>query len=322
MRKSVGASSSTRWRSTKAAAWREYAKFCDELDVDARTADANFVLLYLQNLLDTTRLAASTLASRASAIGRARYEHGAPEFTPEQAKEKLALLKSFRKSRPSGRPHAMPNRVADLIDFLPRGNSYDAVLTRAIFGLRAVTMMRPTEPISVKLSSVRTNTNLNGSEIVCFHYLTKSAVARGVSHDTNYIEFIDESSPHAWACPATALLVLQELVVLQAAALGKPLPESICVSERLEPLSGSRVSAIVHNVMRTAGWQTKSKDLRRIAQQNLRAWRSAPPQCNSIPADDVDLRGNWASKSSAVQHAHYNDYRLVADNFASALYSS
>lgn len=76
MRKSVGASSSTRWRSTKAAAWREYAKFCNELDVDARTADANFVLLYLQNLLDTTRLAASTLASRASAIGRARYEHG------------------------------------------------------------------------------------------------------------------------------------------------------------------------------------------------------------------------------------------------------
>jgi len=28
------------------------------------------------------------------------------------------------------------------------------------------------------------------------------------------------------------------------------------------------------------------------------------------------------SKSSAVQHAHYNDYRLVADNFASALYSN
>jgi hypothetical protein len=163
------------------------------------------VLWYLQHKFDSSRLGASTLSARASALTNARRDFGLPPLSESVEADKKRLLLSFAKQRPTGRAQQVPLSVRDLVQHVPRGDTFDEVLRRAIFGLRVVTMMRPAAPTTIRLSSV-SDARVQGRRVVSFHFRSKPAAARGIATDTNYVEFIDPASPNAWACPASALL--------------------------------------------------------------------------------------------------------------------
>lgn len=319
MRQSIADSGSEHWSAAKQLAFREFASFLnDELAIDdPALSDGEHVLLYLQHKFETSQLGASTMSARASALVNARRDLGLPPLSDVVEADKKRLLLSFAKRRPTGRAQQVPLNVHDLVPHVPRGDTFDEVLRRAVFGLRAVTMMRPAAPTTIRLSSV-SDVRVQGRRVVSFHFRSKPAAARGIATDTNYVEFIDPASPNAWVCPASALLRLVHLVRARAASLNKPLPESICVDAQLRPLTGEAASRIVKDIMVDAGWRScESKDLRRIASQNLRLWRS--PTGALVPRDDVCLRGGWTTELSSVVHRHYSDFRLVSDNFADIL---
>jgi hypothetical protein len=319
VRQSIADSGSEHWSAAKRLAFREFSLFLkDELNIDdpADSSDEH-VLWYLQHKFDSSQLGASTLSARASALTNARRDFGLPPLSESVEADKKRLLLSFAKQRPTGRAQQVPLSVRDLVQHVPRGDTFDEVLRRAVFGLRVVTMMRPAAPTTIRLSSV-SDVRVQGRRVVSFHFRSKPAAARGIATDTNYVEFIDPASPNAWACPASALLRLVELIRSRASFLKKPVPDSVCVDAQLRPLSGEAVSRIVKDVMIDAGWlSTESKDLRRIASQNLRLWRS--PTGATVPRDDVCLRGGWTTELSSVVHKHYSDFRLVSDNFADIL---
>lgn len=320
MRQSVADAASDAWTAKKTLAWREFAEFLDELEIDdPNLSNDEHVLLYLQSKFESSEpLSYSTLESRASAIVNARRDHGLPDLSPQAIAQKARLLKSFKKHRPVGRAQTVPLQVHDLVQHVPRGDSFAELLRRTLFGIRAVTMMRPAAPTTIRLSTIA-RTKVGNKDIVVFHFRSKAASAQGVATDTNYVEFINHSSPNRWICPATNLLRLVERIKLRAQQLGKPVPESICVDEQLRPLDGDAVSRMVKDIMTDAGWrESLSKDLRRLSQQNLRLWRS--PNMEAIESDDIYLRGGWATTvGSAVVHRHYSDFRLVAANFADIL---
>jgi hypothetical protein len=317
MRQSIGSAASRRWAQTKTNQLRLFRLFCTRVGV---VADASAFLVYLQHCFDSTTNSASTLAGHASALANALYESGLPALSADIEQQRKKLLKAFRKHRPAGRPQELPRCIADLFPHVPRGASLEDLTARVVFGLRVVTMMRPAAPATIVLSSVRRAVHLNGQPIVVFHYRSKASTALGISADTNYLEFLPVSSSRAWLCPATALLLLIDKIEQRARELRVATPTTICVNARLQPLSDSMVSSLMLRIMLEAGWRTQSKDMRRIAQQTLRTWRSAPPLLAHIPADDIDLRGGWTARSSsAVVHKHYSDFRLVALNFADIL---
>ena len=346
MSEALGKAQSAGWRAAKARALQQWEAFVHDFRVDARLPRGSAVAAFLLHRLFAGRIdvraadalqraaaagikpkvAASTVALTLSAL-RAAFDDADRAALLDAAGERLVarVLTAMRKLAPSQRGattvgHTPPH---SFVSCLPSGDSYAAVRDRAIFMVRAVALLRPSEPLEIVRSSIREVDNGLGRKVVVFKLKrTKATSAKGVAFDTNFVDFLArdarilELPPGLHAvdfCPATLLLECKTRV---DAASGSSAHESVfCVADdRLgNVLSADRCSSIVRDILRKAGYAGTSHSLRALSAQQLALMGIAP--------SDIELRGGWASALvSAVRINHYTSNRLVTANFADILF--
>lgn len=257
-------------------------------------------------------LSAKTIRNMASALSMARvHDNLAPISDEPLVCRFLTAIQKHRPSGPSRDEQSVPFAPADVLRVVPRGDSLEDVMKRTLYVVRAVTMMRPGGPISILPSSIVTTTHLHNSRrrVVGFKFDSKGSTAAGFASDSQYVEFLPDDSPQVVFCPARNLLRLKEMVEQRERAAGRPPPKSLFLKTNGEPYCEQTVAKFVTNMIRAAGFaQFSAHDLRAMSNQVL--------QANGVPAEDIALRGGWASQVSRVRQQHYTRYRFVTQNFA------
>lgn len=283
-------------------------------------------------------LSASSVLSMLSAL-KSAFETEHWQWPEANGQESLLrrLRMAIRKLAPDGAAtdplevgHFAPHLV---LPVLPAQHSDLAIRDRALFMVRAVSLLRPSEPLEILRSSVRVVDNGVGRRVVAFAVnRTKSSSAKGRVFDSNSVEFLSRSAlvPNlpdglvaADVCPALLLLALAERVELRAKSCDFDVPDRLffCSDQRSgrfdlrRPLSAARASSVVARLLREAGAGDKARahDLRAMSAQQLRLM--------GVEAGDIEMRGGWSSAlASQVRINHYTSNRLVQDNFADMLF--
>ena len=283
-------------------------------------------------------MSASSVLSMLSAL-KAAFEtaHWRWPDAPAQVTLLQRMRMAIRKLAPSGSSidprevgHFAPHLV---VPVLPVGQSDMDIRDRALFMLRAVSLIRPSEPLEIMRSSVRIVDNGVGRKVVAFAVKrTKSASAKGRAFDSNSVEFLSRNAevanlPEGLAvadvCPASLLLALRDRIDDRASSAAFEVPDRLffCSDQRSgrfdlsRPLSDTRASTVVSNLLRAAGASDKARahDLRAMSAQQLRLM--------GVDPGDIEVRGGWSSAlSSQVRIDHYTSNRLVQDNFADILF--
>lgn len=309
------------WRARVASVRAEFAEFClEELDLPYTQSSLDDCLRFLLAVFNDQQrqLSARSIASMASALSAAREADGLSAIGGER---KLArFLKAVRKQRPVGRQFSdaasIPFAPRTLLPFLPVGDSFEDVRLRALFSVRAVTMIRVSAPLSIRRTSIREARDFLDRPVVVFKYNSKGSTAAGVATDSNYVEFLPPDSPELIYCPARNLLRLRTMVEDMARSNGRPLPATVFVKADGTPLSSDRVSTLIGEVMRRAAVPPafKPSSLRSLTNQLL--------QDLGVPAEDLAVRGGWTSAISQVRVHHYLHNRFVTHNFAELVLST
>ena len=290
-------------------------------------------------------VAGATAMAELAALRSCFDEHGwhwpqAPNDVNLLAQTRRALIK-LAPTRGKDAPHVAPHQ---LVPFLPAGNDDRAVRDRALFMIRAVSLLRPSEPAEIIRSSITTRDNGIGGRIVTFKLRrTKGASMAGRQFDSNSVEFLTRDATvdglpgrlHAMdLCPATLMLELKarvERAIRRARDTGKLagdedahdslffacFPAQRGGSSTIDvtrPLGAERTSKIVGDIVKRAGAGT-SHSLRKMSSQQLTLMGVEPAQ--------IELRGGWSSLvASQVRNDHYTSNRLVRDNFADILFDA
>lgn len=174
--------------------------------------------------------------------------------------------------------------------------------------MRAVALLRPAEPLSILPESVVESQHLNASLgcVVVFRYISKGSTAAGRASDAQYVEFFGND---ARFCPARTLLRARALIEEQERKAGRTAPTSLFLKHDGTPYAADTVANWAQKLMeRAVGAGLRAHDLRAISNQIL--------QAHGVAAEDIAIRGNWASQVSAVRQRHYTYNRFVSVNFA------
>jgi len=256
--------------------------------------------------------ASSTIHQIMRAVDIHRRRQALPSLVDTRTRQ---LLRAMRHLRPvgEGREGVLPINLPRLIAALPLDDSFFAVRLRALFLLRLVTLLRPSEPLSIKRSTIQAQRHPHdaGRLVLLFDYTSKSSARVGRAGDKNYVEFLADSSDNLVYCPARALLALQQRVEVLPDARSH---DSIITDEKGRQLGRDRCSTIIRDFMHRNGAPSpwKSHDMRGASNQLLLA--------RGVPVETVATRAGWHARTGdATQSRHYTTYRLVAVDFAAVI---
>jgi hypothetical protein len=316
----MSASVTPAWQAKGALARDEFSHYCAQHGLAWATASSEDCRQWIVSLFNARRddlaaghLAMPTIVAKASALDFARRAAQLPLFGPEPRTR--TLLQALRRLRPSGRiAPSQPRAPHRLVAHLPTDGSFNSVRLRALFGVRTVTLMRPSAPLAINFNSVAEAIAPNGRHVVVFTLRSsKGAKIAAVVADSNHVEFLPDSSPVRFACPARNLLHLCELIRARALVLACELPDTpFCEERTLAPLGADRVSNLVTALMVAAGWHDcKSRELRMCANSTLASL--------GVDVESICVRGGWASATNTTRVDNYSNHRFVHANFARLL---
>jgi putative hemolysin len=316
----MSASVTPAWRAKGALARGEFSRYCAQHGLSWEAASTEHCRQWIVSLFHARRgdlasghLAMPTIVAKASALDFARRAAQLPLFGPEPRTR--TLLQALRRLRPSGRlAPSQPRAPHLLVAHLPTDDSFNSVRLRALFGVRTVTLMRPSAPLAINFDSVAEATAPNGRQVVVFTMRSsKGAKIAAVVADSNHVEFLPAASPVLFACPARNLLRLCDMIRTRATALACALPDTpFCEERTLAPLGADRVSNLVTALMVAAGWRDcKSRELRMCANSTLASL--------GVDVESICVRGGWASATNATRVDNYSNHRFVHANFARLL---
>ena len=329
---------SPQWTQQQERAWRAFSSFCLTAQLDPTKASGEDVAAFLISYLygDTpppstaiswhdlppTRVTGATVANLASALRAAFSSRGLPPQPPHEFTTVRRAVRAARKlhnATCNPPPLSTPLVPADLIPFLPRGDSFAAIRDRCLFSVRATTGVRPSEPLGIFRSSIRSDHDMLRRPIVIFRLAkTKSSSATGALYDSNYVEFLDPDTTFPDTdftvddiCPARLLLRLRDYLNTLS-----PVPRHdhlfTWATNHHRLISPDTASKIITNLMLEAGFVGRTAHFLRSATNQF---------LNNlgVPASDIEIRGGWKSSTNSVRVNHYTTFRLVSTNFAQAI---
>lgn len=310
----LASASTPEWRARVARMRHEFTEFCTARGTSYQEASLELALEFGYQLFkDPEReLAANTITNCMSALNSARVEDGLPSWTGSARLRRFNM--AVRKSRRSGASRNKPSvhfSPGDVLPFLPKGNDVRSVLVRAYFLVRAVALLRPSEPLTILPESVVESPHLNQEvgRVVVFRYISKGSTASGHAADAQYVEFFDGNELF---CPARSLLRARTLIEQQERRAGRSAPTCLFLKPNGIAYAPDTLSNWAQRLMeRAVGGDWRAHDLRAISNQIL--------QAHGVAAEDIAVRGNWASKISTVRQRHYSYNRFVRVNFAALL---
>lgn len=222
----------------------------------------------------------------------------------------------MRKAKPTGSQFAGHTAYAPrrLVPYLLSVDDFAGLRQRALFTLRAVSLIRAASVHSLSRSSLREDVDLIDRPIVVFTCGSKGATAAGMAQDMNYVEHFSvctRSSSVSDLCPACLLLRLKQAVdSLPLAATH----DHLFTAADGSPLSTQRLSKIITELISSAGLSSvfKSHSLRNASNQTLIVL--------GVPFPDINVRAAWHSRAdNATASFHYTHNRFVRHNFADLL---
>ncbi len=124
-------------------------------------------------------LATVSVQGKASALDHARRRANLMPFMSEE--RTLGILRAMRAERPAGRvAPPLPRAPMELVQFLPRDDSFSSTRLRALFGVRTAAMLRSGAPADIVLTSIKVARSPAGLDVVVFRLATKASRLAGV----------------------------------------------------------------------------------------------------------------------------------------------
>lgn len=298
---------------------KDYNDFIEWLKKE--TFSVNDIIYYIRReILPKTTAAATALRILAS-INIHSLLKGGPEITKDPQVQ--AFRRALKKHRPTGATEQQnPTDTYDPTLVLARALADDftelkTLRKQVIVILRTIALMRSGDCANIIRSSLTVTKAMNGTTVLSFKYIGKTARLSGRSYDMNYIERLADAKRYPYPFqPVELILLYCSKIEDKVGRKHDRLLSSVKYPYR--PLVSVSIARISMQALKEAGIQDYFKA------RSLRAMVSEYLSLKGIPEDQIDKRGGWSSRKnihSATRSIFYRT-RAVHTNFTQVLCDS